>query len=115
MHALHTLQQLASEEGRALPVPEAQLLLALAAESNRLPSNTLVRLPWAWRFAALPDGYIPASAQEALLHVCLGERAAASLLQEVAASHPPVALDRAALLSNLRRARKAAAPGRRTR
>ncbi|OLP83903.1 132 kDa protein [Symbiodinium microadriaticum] len=93
VHALHALQQLASEEGRSLPVPEAQLLLALAAESNRLPSNTLVHLPWAWRFTALPDGYIPASAQEALLHVYLGERAAASLLQEVAASHqnPPLA------------------------
>jgi len=87
VHALHTLQQLASEEGRALPAPEAQLLLALAAESNRLPSNTLVHLPWAWRFAALPDGYIPASAQEALLHAYLGERAAAALLQEVTASH----------------------------
>ena len=76
-----------SEEGRALPAPEAQLLLVLAAESSRLPSNTQVHLAWAWRFATLPDGYIPASAQEALLHVYMGERAAASLLQDVAASH----------------------------
>ena len=87
VHALHTLQQLASEEGRALPAPEAQLLLVLAAESPRLPSNTQVHLAWAWRFATLPDGYIPASAQEALLHMYMGERAAASLLQDVAASH----------------------------
>ena len=39
VHALHTLQQLAAQEGRALPVSEAQLLLTLAAEANLLPTT----------------------------------------------------------------------------
>jgi len=85
VHALHTLQQLATEEGRALPVPEAQLLLTLAAEANTLPANTLVHLLWAWQLVTMPDGYIPATVQEALLHVFMGERAASALLRDVAA------------------------------
>ncbi|CAE7722283.1 unnamed protein product [Symbiodinium sp. CCMP2456] len=89
VHALHTLQQLATEEGRALPVVEAQILLALAAESNALPQNTLVHLPWAWQLAALPDGYIPATVQEALLHVFMGEREASELLRAVDALTRP--------------------------
>ena len=87
VHALHTLQQLAAQEGRALPVPEAQLLLTLAAEANLLPDNTSVHLLWAWQIVTLPDGYIPATVQEALLHVFMGEMAASALLQEVAALH----------------------------
>ena len=89
VHALHTLQQLATEEGRAPPVVEAQMLLALAAESNALPHNTLVHLPWAWQLAALPDGYIPATVQEALLHVFMGEREASALLRAVVALARP--------------------------
>ncbi|CAE7191617.1 unnamed protein product, partial [Symbiodinium sp. CCMP2456] len=85
VHALHTLQQLATEEGRALPVPEAQVLLTLAAEANTLPANTLVHLLWAWQLVTMPDGYIPATVQEALLHVFMGERAASALLRDVAA------------------------------
>ena len=81
VHALHTLQHLASEEGRAFPLPEAQLLLTIAAESNALPNNTLVHLVWAWQIVTMPDGYIPATAQEALLHVFMGERAVSELLQ----------------------------------
>ena len=97
VHALHTLQQLATEEGRALPVPEAQLLLTLAAEANTLPANTLVHLLWVWQLVTMPDGYIPATVQEALLHVFMGERAASALLRDVAAlprsGLPPVADD----------------------
>ena len=97
VHALHTLQQLATEEGRALPVPEAQLLLTLAAEANTLPVNTLVHLLWVWQLVTMPDGYIPATVQEALLHVFMGERAASALLRDVAAlprnGLPPVADD----------------------
>ena len=64
------------------------MLLALAAESNALPHNTLVHLPWAWRLAALPDAYIPAMVQEALLLV-MGEREASALLRAVVAlTHP---------------------------
>ncbi|OLP80024.1 hypothetical protein AK812_SmicGene39617 [Symbiodinium microadriaticum] len=62
-HALHVLQQLASGEGRPVPVQEAQLLLSLAAATNALPNNTLVHLPWAWGQFVFPDGYIPATAQ----------------------------------------------------
>ena len=40
IHALHVLQQLASGEGRPVPVQEAQLLLSLAAATNALPTNT---------------------------------------------------------------------------
>ena len=87
VHALHTLQQLATEEGRALPVPEAQLLLTVAAETNALPSNTLVHLLWAWHLVTPPDGYIPATVQEALLHVFMGEQAASALLRDVTALH----------------------------
>ena len=74
VHALHTLQQLAA-------------LLTLAAEANLLPDNTSVHLLWAWQIVTLPDGYIPATVQEALLHVFMGEMAASALLQEVAALH----------------------------
>ena len=77
VHALHTLQQLATEEGPALPVVEARMLLALAAKSNARPHN------------ALPDGYIPATVQEALLHVFMGEREASSLLRVVVALTQP--------------------------
>ena len=87
VHALHTLQQLAAQEGRAPPVREAQLLLTLAAEANLLPDKTSVHLLWAWQIVTLPDGYIPATVQEALLHVFIGEMAASALLQEVAALH----------------------------
>ena len=87
VHALHTLQQLATEEGRALPLPEAQLLLTIAAESNALPNNTSVHLVWAWQIVTMPDGYIPATVQEALLHVYMRERAVSELLQQVAVLH----------------------------
>ena len=83
------LQQLASGEGRPEPVQEAQLLLSLAAATNALPNNTLVHLPWAWGQFVFPDGYIPATAQEALLHVYLGESAAAHLVQQVANAQAP--------------------------
>ena len=76
-----------TEEGRALPLLEAQLLLTIAAESNALPNNTLVHLVWAWQIVTMPDGYIPATAQEALLHVFMGERAVSELLQQLAAVH----------------------------
>ena len=54
---------------------------------NALPNNTLVHLPWG-EFV-LPDGYIPATAQETLLHVYLGESAAAHLVQQVANAQAP--------------------------
>ena len=73
-HALHILQQLSSEEGRPVPLPEAQLLLNISGGASTLPANASVHLLWAWSFAVQPDGYIPATAQEALLHVFLGKR-----------------------------------------
>ena len=46
-----------------------------------------VHLLWAWQIVTLPDGYIPATVQEALLHVFMAETAASALLLEVAALH----------------------------
>ena len=51
VHALHTLQQLVAQEGRA----EAELLLTLAAEANLLPDNTSVHLLWAWQIVTHPS------------------------------------------------------------
>ena len=84
VHVLHVLQQLASQEGRPVPVREAQLLLSLTSAASVLPAPTLVHLPWAWGQVVQPDGYIPATAQKALLHVSLGESAAAALVQAAA-------------------------------
>ena len=81
VHALHVLQHLSANEGRPVPVPEAKLLLRLTAAANLLPAPTLAHLPWAWGQLVQPDGYIPAPAQETLLHVLLGESAAAELVQ----------------------------------
>ena len=89
VHALHILQQLSSEEGRPVPLPEAQLLLNISGGASTLPANASVHLLWAWSFAVQPDGYIPATAQEALLHVFLGEAAASELVQQTSA--PPAA------------------------
>ena len=81
VHAKHVLQHLSANEGRPVPVPEAKLLLRLTAAANLLPAPTLAHLPWAWGQLVQPDGYIPAPAQETLLHVLLGESAAAELVQ----------------------------------
>ena len=88
-HVMHVLQQVASGEGRPVPVQEAQLLLSLAAAANALPASTMVHLPWAWGQVVLPDGYIPATAQEASLHAYLGEPAAAQLVHQVALAQGP--------------------------
>ena len=67
--------------------PETAMLLTSAAEANLLPDNTSVRLLWAWQMVILPDGYIPATVQEPLLHVFMGETAASALLITPARSH----------------------------
>ena len=85
VHALHILQQLSSEEGRPVPLPEAQLLLNISGGASTLPANASVHLLWAWSFAVQPDGYILATAQEALLHVFLAEAAASELVQQASA------------------------------
>ena len=89
VHAVHILQQLSSEEGRPVPLSKAQLLLNISGGASTLPANASVHLLWAWSFAVQPDGYIPATAQEALLHVFLEEAAASELVQQ--ASAPPAA------------------------
>ena len=55
-HALHVLQQLASGEGRPVPVQEAQLLLSLTAATNALPTNTLVQGKWHEATLSCPTG-----------------------------------------------------------
>ena len=47
--------------------------------------HTLVHFVWVWRLVVRPDGYIPATVQEALLHVFLGEVAASELVRAVVA------------------------------
>ena len=74
LRAVHVLQQLSSEEGRPVPLQEAQLLLTLSGASSSLPQNAYVRLVWVWHQVVQPDGYVPATLQEAILHVFLGEQ-----------------------------------------
>ena len=62
VHALHTSQQLASEEGRALPEPEAQFL-------KQHPGTLGVGLA----LCSLPDGYISASAYRRQFYMCTWE------------------------------------------
>ncbi|CAE7829188.1 unnamed protein product [Symbiodinium microadriaticum] len=81
------------------------------AKGNVLPSNTSVHLVWAWPLVTMPDGYIPDTVQEALLHVYMGERAVSELLQQVAALNrrgapvpgppPPLHLQRPRAITNL--------------
>ena len=73
LHVLTTLQQLATHTGQTLAESEAALPNRLREAGACQPPGTLVHLPWAVTVFQQPSGYIPATAQEALLHTFLGE------------------------------------------
>lgn len=84
-HILATLQDIATASGQRLAAAENNLPAALRAAGSTQPSGTLVHLPWAVELCQQPGGYIPATAQEALLQAFLGEQqasAAATLAQQ---------------------------------
>ena len=74
-HTLLTLQQLTGH-----PLPDAERLLPqrLYEAGSQQPSGTLVHLPWAVNLFQAHNGYIPATAQEALLQAFLGEALASA-------------------------------------
>ena len=74
---LVVLQDIATATGGQLSSSEARLPTTLAQAAARLPPSTLVHLPWALGHMTEQSGYIPATAQEALLHTYLGDRLAA--------------------------------------
>ena len=86
LHTLDALQQLATASGHPCPPAEAALLQSLAHETSCLPASTLAHFPWAWQLFTLPGGYIPATAQEALLQCFLGAEEASVLVQSLDAS-----------------------------
>ena len=55
----------------------ASIQATLARATAHLPPATRIHLPWALDHLTEPTGYIPATAQEALLHTFLGDRLAA--------------------------------------
>ena len=87
--ALQALQQVAVADGRRLPPAEIALLTSLAQETACLPPSARAHFLWAWQRLTLPEGYIPATAQECLLHVFLGEREASALVQAISAQAVP--------------------------
>lgn len=68
---LSTLQQLALDSGKFLPPAEQALPEAVRTAGMQQPAGTLIHLPWAGGLFQQPDGYIPATAQEALLQTFL--------------------------------------------
>ena len=75
----------------SLPMKAVQCrcLRSRTAAANLLRAPTLVRLPWVWVQSVQPDGYIPATAQEAFPHVFFGESAASNLVQTTNRAPPP--------------------------
>ena len=84
VRALAVLQQLAAAGGQPCPPAEARLLDSLVHETSCLPATTLAHFAWAWNLFTLPGGYIPATAQEALLQSFLGAEEASALVQSLA-------------------------------
>ena len=79
LHAtIATLQQLARDSGHQLPAPELAILEQLATAGALEPAGAQVHLPWVMNTIAQPTGYLPATAQEALLQHFLGDRQASS-------------------------------------
>ena len=62
-----------------LPPSELALPCALAATGAQLPSSASIYVPWAVQGCSRNSGYVPATAQEALLLRFLGERGSAAL------------------------------------
>ena len=76
-HTLQTLQQLARDTGHQLPAAETALVEQLVTAGSREPAGAQIHLTWAMNIFAQTSGYVPATAQEALLQNYLGERQAA--------------------------------------
>ena len=77
-NTLATLQQMAADSGHQLPAAERANLEQLAAARSFEPAGSQVHLPWVLNVVAYPTGYVPATAQEALLQHYLGDRQASS-------------------------------------
>ena len=76
---LEAQQAAAIQDGVQLSPSELALPRALAAAGAQLPSGASIYVPWAVRGCSRNSGYIPATAQEALLVCFLGERGSAAL------------------------------------
>ena len=77
-NTLATLQQRAADSGHQLPAAERAILEQLTAAGSLEPAGSQVHLPWVLNVVAYPTGYVPATAQEALLQHYLGDRQASS-------------------------------------
>ncbi|CAE7292329.1 unnamed protein product, partial [Symbiodinium pilosum] len=77
--AVQTLQDVYAREGRQLSAFEAALPAVLAALVEGLPAGTLAHLNWVLPRVTDTNGYVPASAQEALLENYLGSGPATAL------------------------------------
>ena len=73
-HTLQMLQQLAVDTGHQLPAAETALVEHLVAAASREPTGAQIHFPWAMNIFTQSSGYVPATAQEALLQNFLGER-----------------------------------------
>ena len=79
LHVLQSQQDLARQDGRQLSLSEASLPRTIAAARSALPQGSAVFLAWAVEQCSFPNGYIPATAQETLLLLFLGERRSAEI------------------------------------
>ena len=68
------LQQIAVDTGHQLPAAETALVEHLVAAATREPRGAQIHFPWAMNICTQRSGYVPATAQEALLQNFLGER-----------------------------------------
>ena len=75
---LATLQQLAADAGTLLAPTEQTRPNRVRDAGLRTPNGTLIHLPWALDLLQQPDGYVPATAQEALLQAFFGEHLASA-------------------------------------
>ena len=80
LRVLEVQQAAAVAEGRELTAPEIALPRVLQQASAYLPASASVFLTWAVERCTTPEGYIPATAQETLLLLFLGEGRAAQLV-----------------------------------
>ena len=87
VEALQGLQVASRLDGRPVPPQEVDALRRVRAAGQALPAATTVFVTWG---AARPgtSGYIPATAQEALLHVFLGESLASRVVMPPLPKHP---------------------------
>ena len=75
-HTLQMLQQIALDTGHRLPAAETALVEQLGIAGSREPTGAQIHFPWAMNLFTQSSGYVPATAQEALLQNFLGERQA---------------------------------------